>query len=122
MAHANPEFALACRAYRDPPLRHATPGPASLADLRSRMRDIAERVEAGAATPREIEVFDLWRASVRLTRRDAAVRLELRAAVADGRAMHGKTRAGERFTEPKRRFPADVQAGRTKRDCRGGVI
>ena len=118
MAHANPEFALACRAHRDPPISHQTRKPASLAQLRARMRELEARIVHAPATVSAAEYaqLQLWR---RVKRQDHRTP-RLADALAEPRGgMHGGTRAGERFTEPRRRFPADVQAGRVKLDHRG---
>lgn len=116
MAHANPEFALACRAHRDPPLRHQTPPPATLGQLRARMRQIGELIDIGyPVAPEEREAYRIWLQVRRQDRRQAAREAQIRDATAEPRGgMHGADKRGERFAEPKRRLPADVQAGRVK--------
>jgi len=105
MAHANPEFALGLMRRESGPVSHQLPPPASVRDLRARMRALP------ADDPRRL----LWERTVRQTREQAARERQIRDALSEPvGGMHASTRRGERFTEPKRRYPADVQAGRTK--------
>lgn len=113
MAHANPEFALGCRAYRDPPLATQLPPPASLNELRARMREIGRLIAIDyPVSDAERHAYGLWR---QVQRQDREPRANLAAERAEpAGAMHTRARAGERFVEPKRRYPSDVQAGRVR--------
>lgn len=114
MAHANPEFALACRAHRDPPLAHQLPPPASLGALRARMAALLA-IPEDERTPEQASHIAIWLRARRQDRRQVARERSLRDALPEpAGGMHGADRRGERFAEPKRRLPADVQAGRVK--------
>lgn len=116
MAHANPEFALGLMRHEPSPVRFQTRPPASLGALRARMHDIGDRLEREeTVSAAEHQAYRLWRATVRQQRQQAASERGLADAIAEPvGGMHAASRRGERFTEPKRRYPADVQAGRTK--------
>ena len=114
MAHANPEFALGCRAWRDPPLRYRVSGPPTTAALRARI-DAIGLMPAADRTPDQQRALDAWIAFQRRTRGHEPAWAE-----EPGAGMHGGHKRGERFHEPRRRF-GPVQAGRVKRDCRGNI-
>lgn len=90
MAHANAEFALAARAYREPPLAHQLPAPASLATLRARMLALP------ADDPRRV----LWSRTVRQDRQAPGL---APATSPGGGGMHAGDPKGLRFVEPVRR-------------------
>ncbi|GJE78065.1 hypothetical protein [Methylorubrum suomiense] len=105
MAHANPEFALGLMRHEPGPVSHQLPPPASLATLRLRMAELP------ADDPRRA----LYERTVRQQRHQFARERQIRDALAEPvGGMHAGAKGGERFTEPKRRYPADVQAGREK--------
>ncbi|PZP71789.1 hypothetical protein [Methylorubrum populi] len=116
MAHANPEFALGLMRREAGPVSHQLPAPASLQALRSRIREIGERLADGrTVTADEERSFHLWQRVQRQGREQAARERQVRDALAEPvGGMHAAGRRGERFTEPKRRYPTDVQAGREK--------
>ena len=118
MAHANPDFALGLMRHEPSPVRFQTEPPASLNALRRKLRAISE-LPAAERTPDQQRALDLWQATVAIERRMDARELQFFEQRTEGKAMHGATRRGERFSEPKRRIPLNVQAGRVKLDCRG---
>lgn len=114
MAHANPEFALGLMRAERGPVRFQTRPPASLVSLRHAMHAMIA-IPSDARTPEQQRQIDLWFTVSRQTRHATARDRQLTDAIAEPvGAMHTKARAGERFVEPKRRYPADVQAGREK--------
>ena len=114
MAHANPEFALGLMRHEASPVRFQTRPPASLVSLRHAMHAMIA-IPSEQRTPEQQHQIDLWFATSRQTRHATARRRSLEDAIAEPvGAMHTKARAGERFVEPKRRYPSDAQAGREK--------
>lgn len=116
MAHANPEFALGLMRPERGPVRYQLDAPASLNAMRARMLDIARRLDCDeTVSAAEHEAYRLWRTVAHQQRAQNARARQLTDALAEPvGAMHTKARAGERFVEPKRRWPQDVQRGREK--------
>lgn len=117
MAHANPEYALGLRSINGTPANQLKRDPVGFGQLFARMRDLESKIRdfPDLVTAEERRAVEVWRTHQRQQRRIARApawgeRTE------PGGGMHGGGRAGERFTEPKRRYPSDVQAGRV-RDC-----
>lgn len=120
MAHANPEFALG--------LMRPTVGPVSaqvrdlpnIRDLRARMARIEADVRDGITlAPADQAAWNAWcvgRRQIRAQQRMEAATPTAFAEPVGG--MHASGKAGERFVEPKRRYPADVQRGRPDKPVR----
>lgn len=114
MAHANPEFALGLMRHEASPVRFQTRKPASLVSLRHAMHAMIA-IPSDQRTPEQQRQIDLWFATSRQTRHATARGRSLEDAIAEPiGGMHGADKRGERFCEPKRRYPSDVQAGREK--------
>ncbi|QEE37895.1 MULTISPECIES: hypothetical protein [unclassified Methylobacterium] len=116
MAHANPEFALGLMRTERSPVRYQLAPPAGLNALRARMLDIGRRLECEATVSRaEHEAYRLWRRVAHQQRAQDCRARQLADALAEPvGGMHAETKSGERFVEPKRRWPQDVQRGREK--------
>lgn len=114
MAHANPEFALGLMRHEASPVRFQTRPPASLVSLRYAMQALIA-IPTEERTPAQQHQIDLYFTVSRQTRHAAARGRSLVDAIAEPvGGMHAADRRGERFIEPKRRYPSDVQAGREK--------
>lgn len=107
MAHANPEFALGLMRPTKGPVRYQVQSTPTFSQLRARI-DALALTPAAQRTPGDQRVLDAWFAYQRRTRHLEPVWDE------PPGGMHGESKTGERFVEPKRRYPQDVQAGRTK--------
>ncbi len=109
MAHANPEYALALRAWKEPPEAHKLAPGASLRDLRARVRGIELRIETdpGSVSAREYEILHAWR---RVTRQARERGPDLASAISD--MARPRRQPEPHVTEPVRRYPHNVQAGR----------
>ncbi|MEH3064926.1 MAG: hypothetical protein PGN33_20030 [Methylobacterium radiotolerans] len=114
MAHANPEFALGLMRHEASPVRFQTRPPRTLNSLRLAMQAMIA-IPAEERTPEQQRQIDLYFATSRQTRHATARGRTLDDALAEPvGGMHGADKRAERFVEPKRRYPADVQAGREK--------
>jgi hypothetical protein len=114
MAHANPEFALGLMRHEASPVRFQTRKPASFGALRNRMASLALTPREELTTEERTQV-DLWLRMTRQSRAQLVRERSLVDAIAEPvGGMHAASKRGERFCEPKRRYPADVQAGRVK--------
>ena len=111
MAHANPEYALALRAWKEPPEAHKLAPKPTLRDLRARVRDIERRIERapGSVSAREYAILHAWRQVVRQQREPGP---DLASAISD--MARPRRQREPHVTEPVRRYPHNVQAGRVK--------
>lgn len=109
MAHANPEFALGLMRPERGPVRYQTRPPASLAQLRARMIDLAA-TPSDERTPEQQRQLDLWFTTCRQQKRQVARERQLQAAFAEPvGGMHTKARPGEIFVPPTRRGEGRTQ-------------
>jgi hypothetical protein len=114
MAYANPAFALGLMQHEASPVRFQTRPPASLNALRHAMHALIA-IPSEQRTPEQQRQIDLWFATSRQTRHATARGRSLEDTIAEPvGGMHAANRRGERFVEPKRRYPTDVQAGHEK--------
>jgi hypothetical protein len=105
MAHANPEFALGLMRPSKGPVSHQIQTTRPFSALRAQIDAIALK-PAADRTKGEQRALDAWIAFKRRTRGHEPVWVE------EPGGMHAGGKIGERFVEPKRRYPANVQAGR----------
>lgn len=108
MAHANPEFALGLMRPERGPVRFQRPAVTFQA-LQRRMLHIAA-TPAHERHPDDAQALRAYQAGQALVRLQDARRAQVRDAHnLGGGGMHGGDAKTERFVEPKRRVPLDVQ-------------
>lgn len=98
------EYALALRAWKEPPESHKKALPASLAQLRARMRRIGDALREGRTVSAADErAYRIWQRVRAHERQDDRIR-------GDAPAPGYRREPRLQVTEPVRKYPLNVQA------------